>query len=43
MKEKNNSLDFQNATKLVKGFNSIRTKIELNDHQFFFLKYNSLK
>jgi hypothetical protein len=43
IKEKNNSFEFQNATKLVKGFNSVRTKIELKNHQFFFLKYNSLK
>ena len=43
MKEKNKSLEYQNATKLVNGINSVRTKLELKDHQIFFLKYNSLK
>ena len=36
MKEKNKSLEYQNATKLVNGINSVRTKLELKDHQIFF-------
>lgn len=43
MEETNKSLECHNATKLVKGFNSVRTRIESKEHQYFFFKYNSLK
>ena len=43
LKEKNRELETYNATKLINGFTPERKKVEIPNHQFFFLKYNNLK
>ena len=43
LKEKNRELETYNPTKLINGFTPERKKVEIPNHQFFFLKYNNLK
>ena len=43
LKEKNRELETYNQTKLINGFTPERKKVEIPNHQFFFLKCDNLK